>query len=648
MASGHFIGDDLFGPHPEYPRLLAGAHRRRPVPLGGPALVRHVAFWRPPPPPVMSKGEAGTQGQDEWEKEDPPAITDRAIRADEWIAEIYRNLKRLEEIPGPAPMISKVTSNSEVDVNGVPVVVLFRCAMNRDTGVTRASPVRPDSYRTIKIAFVWRGMPTTLSFELHTEFLTLTGAIDLSCERSPPQIEIDRQRFGPVFASTHDKLMQFENMDGRSLDQCEELHEFVYYEIWNSFSRDILEAARSHTNDLGTKFIDFRGLVLSAAPDKNRVRIRPPFARPDDARDTGKERGPLCRIGEFDKLWSFIRCTQLEDTEFTISRFLGNRAFYATALGSQQRAMLEGVGRPLCYLLYEDTINSWQLGRLIYRIHRAGTARIAAIVHFDELRNANHVLTEVERELETANALLAGAPSQSAATDDGSGFRIELRESYKSVEERLGAISGLQLDGTLESRIERSRYYVKQFTSATDGLRIRRVSGFQRYDEFVLQRLGPVFAYIDSLGRRYTRVQNDRVILLGRIQSYDAQFNQETVARAQRLADLALSCVLIPYYGGYVISHAIPDILAEDGWIWTAAFLFGSIMFLFLKWDYLFGANPPRFLATLPSRYLTALLLSIFITVPIALAVPHLQDAQPQAETNENHLGGSQTTPVAH
>jgi hypothetical protein len=275
--------------------------------------------------------------------------------------------------------------------------------------------------------------------------------------------------------------------------------------------------------------------------------------------------------------------------------------------------MLEGVGRPLCYLLYEDTLNNWQLGRLVYRIHRAGTARIAAIIHFDELRKANQYLAEIERDLENANAILVDLdPGENAEATRA--FRASLRRYYRGVERKLGQIAALQLGGTLEGRIERSRYYVRQFYSITEALRIRRVSGFQRYDEFVTQRLGPVFEYIDALGKRYVRVQSDRSILLGRIQIYDSQYTNELIAHAQNIADLALSCVILPYYSGYVISHAFSKVVNEDI-VWFDAVLFGLFMLLLFYIPRFVAKfyDKPLFVAKKSARFSIALMLACLI-----------------------------------
>lgn len=625
MGKVNFLGDDIFQTHADYPRLLAGAHRRRVAPLGAPSLVRHLAFWNPakigPKEGMASTPTQPSNADDATENKEPASIAARALLADLAIADIY---KALATQPSSPKVISNVTTNSEVDLDGHRIIILFDSALNVETNEIESCPVEivPDSYRTIKISFSWHGLTITLSFELHTEFLTLTVILDaskkLTADGSPTKTahRLDRE------------LRVFRELRESGDEECKKLHNYVYYEIWDQFGAEVLAPLGKHNKSLGDKFVDFRGVVLGTDVDGAAApQISLPFSRDPAESGTGIERQPLCQIAEFDQLWAFIRCTQQEDTEFTVSRFLSSRAFYATALGNQPRAMLEGTGRPLCYLLYEDTLNDWQLGRLLYRVHRAGTMRIAAIMHFDALRDANELLSKMEGELESANARLLDDPG-TEGEEPADDFRDWLRARHDFVEGKMKKVAELKLDGTLESRIERSRYYVKQFNASAEALRIERVSGFQRYDEFVTQRLGPVFEYIDSLGRKYRRVQNEKFILIGRIQTYDSQYNQETVSRAQRIADLALSCVLVPYYAAYVVVQATSSLIPEK-LTWVTFLCFGIIMFIMLKlflpaWHKMFGTAPPRFLNGLGNRYLIAAILALSSALALKQAVPEL------------------------
>ncbi|MGA9580926.1 MAG: DUF3422 family protein [Allosphingosinicella sp.] len=651
MGKVNFLGDDIFDTHGDYPRLLAGAHRRRVAPLGAPSLVRHLAFWNPakvgPREGSALTSTKPSDAKDVAENTEPASIADRAHLADQAIVDLYKSLAMQ---PEKSKIVSNISTNSEVELDGRRIIILFDSALNPQTNEIEPCPpeIIPDSYRTIKINFLWHGLTLTLSFELHTEFLTLTIILDASkrfCEGS---------KLTETARRLHEELQIFRNLDGKTDEECKGLHSYVYYDVWDQFGAEILSPLGKYNKSLGEKFIDFRGVVLGTDVESAASpQISLPFSRDPAESGTGIEREPLCQMTEFDQLWTFIRCTQQEDTEFTVSRFLSSRAFYATALGNQPRAMLEGTGRPLCYLLYEDTLNDWQLGRLLYRVHRAGTMRIAAIMHFDALRDANELLSKMEGELESANARLLDDPG-TEGEEPADDFRDWLRARHDFVEGKMKKVAELKLDGTLESRIERSRYYVKQFNTSAEALRIDRVSGFQRYDEFVTQRLGPVFEYIDSLGRKYTRVQNEKSILIGRIQTYDSQYNQETVSRAQRIADLALSCVLVPYYAAYVTVQATSSLFPEKI-VWVTSLCFGIIMFIMLKlllpvWHRMFGVAAPRFLNGLGNRYIIAALLALLSALALKQAVPELfikRQAPPAAAVTHSPVRNSLSDPAA-
>lgn len=597
------IIDKLFDPHPEYPRLLAGAHRRRVTPLGAPALIRHVAFWNP-----ASKDDQGTSGTPLGDrKAEPAAFAERAKSADAAIAAVYDRLRDRSENPDSG--ITSLSTNSHLEVGGAELMVLFATVLDSDGAPAGDCPegVSPDSYRSIKISFLWHGLQVTLSFELHTEFLCLTTIIDVSRPLTERGLKKEQAKHGPLFGKVCEKLFAFTRIGAASAASCRALHDFLYHTVWNSLAKEVLAPLTEAR--LGTKFVDFRGLVVGTARDEAEgMRIARPFARMASQHGTG-ERDSLCDPKSFDKLWKFVTCTQPKDTEFTLSRFLENRAFYATALGSQLQFLTHGMAKPLYYLLYEDTLNAWQLGRLIYRVHRAGTARIAAIMHFADLRQANQIVTDAESLLEKAIYSDSEAPDE----EDEAKSRNILRQKNKEVENRLSDLGKLTLDGTLEYRIERSRYYARQFFTVADSLRIARVGGYQQYLEFVIQRLGPVFEYIDSLGRRYERVQHDRALLLGRMQTLDSLYQEKAVSRAQRIADFALSCVLIPYYVAAVASHALEHLLNPQ-LVWVAALVFGTIMFVLIRLPHhylpLFQAGPSR-------RFATAIAAAIVLTFAV-------------------------------
>jgi hypothetical protein len=285
-----------------------------------------------------------------------------------------------------------------------------------------------------------------------------------------------------------------------------------------------------------------------------------------------------------------------------------------------------GLG-PLCYLVLEDTLNTWQLGRLIYRMHRAGTARVAAMMHFDQIQRADEILSRVEYKLEKSldSSRELAEPDEELENQ----ARAALRVSNREVEIELRKIAALDLDGSLDYRIERSRYYVSQFNRITKSLRIKRVHGFQTYVEFVQQRLGPVFEYIDRIGSRHARVQSDRGLLLRRLMSLEALYEERFISRTQRVADGALYGILGPYYLISIVDHAHWPI---SDYLWRIGVVYSFLYLGLLAWQ----PKQPKpkssggFLARLRSatprrvrfRLLSALVTSVLLVTYLRMAGP--------------------------
>lgn len=658
LATASLI-NGIFEPHDDYSKLLAGAHRRRVTPLGAPALVRHIAFWNPDAASPAAAEREVAEGRSRSTRStdgdptdsEPESIAQRAKAADQCIAAVYRGLQARtcgQDREGP---ISNVRANGRIESGRKWFTVLFHGVMADERGADDCpADVIPDSYRAIKISFLWHGIDTTLSFELHTEFVGLTIVLDASKYKTADELKLAKTTQGCVFNEIYERLNDFTRIKSVPLDDRPALHKFIYHTVWTRFEDEVLRPMGKIAP--GPMFVDFRGLVLGAKKVNRRVHVAAPFERIGARKGTGGERPPVCaKINCFEGLWDFMTETHPEDTELTLSRFLDDRAFYATALGSQAQLLTEGKSKPLYYLLYEDTLNQWQLGRLVYRVHRAGTARIAAIMHFDKLRRANQTVTEVERVLENALAALKtkdGAALTARASTDGDAagtdgdtdgeddtfseseeraenkVRLFIRHRYEEVEQRLGSIAE-GLDGTLDFRIERSRYYVSQFSGVAQALRIKRVRGFQQYDEFVIQRLGPVFEYIDSLGRRYERVQKSRSLLLERIQTLDSNHQERLISQAQRVADVALSSVLGPYYVANIASHALVDIV-DDKLVWLSAVFFGSVMAVLL----MYAKSWPKG-ATFRQRRWIQFVIALVVAIGVTAAIDHRDELSKRA-----------------
>jgi hypothetical protein len=626
LPSSHFT-DEIFPTHEEYSKLLAGAHRQRVDAIGTPAVIRHLAFWNPWPEALC-----------DIENQQQPNSRSEAV--DCCIAAVYQNLIRQASDQPPSRVIENVTTNSEVLTNEISLIVLFARAIDASHGnfVDVPSRIRPDPNRAIKISLLWHNIPTALTFLLRKEFLEVTLVLDASRQRINRNIDGEDIDMDFTFSRFYHALSSLSIIGQVDPHEYKGVHEALYHDIWSQVDRDIMRPLAYPGSGIGKMFVDLRGIVLGTRNGHGDVEFSPPFAKERGSEGTGLEREPGCHLQDFDRLWGFITCALPADTEFSLSRFLAGRAICATALGAQSGAVLESRVRPLSYLLYEDTVNPWQLSRLIYRLHRACTAQIAAIVHFDDLRRAGSILDLVEDRLERAKLEM---------TQSGRGDNAELqsrqmiKHHYAKVEAELAGIYKLPLDGTLDNRIERSRYYVKQFYETTEALRIDRVSGFQPFHKFVEQRMASIFEYVDGLGRTYWRVRSDRAELLRHLQTQDSLDYEALIAEAQGVADIALSCVLGPYYVGYVVSHGFIGLASERA-IWLSAMFFGLIMSALIgvarKYTKILSldGDPPRgLLDSLATRRVSRFALALLLAIPLATMTDNL--LPPAQESGGNH-----------
>jgi hypothetical protein len=569
MGSAAIASVCELNPHDHYARLMVGPHRRRVTPIGAPALVRHLVFWKPP----LSSGGS-----------DPlAAFEQRCEGIDSVIVKIYKHLRR-----SPKKVVDNLSTNGIVEANdGSKTTVLFNSFIHTANGEAAPPPdhIAPDAHRTVKVTFDWHGIPAVLAFENHTEFVTLTTVIDASGAKTPEEIARLKRNRAPVFGRLHRELSAIAQERVKDDTVCEGAHSYLYGEVWRLFHAEILTPIVGAQHHVGDMIADFRGLIIGVSHDARQTAggsddgprtVAMPFTRPsqESAFEVPVRKPARWRGTDLESIWTLLNCGIDGNTELTASLFLDGRAFYATALGDQSGLVRKGAcPTPLRYLIYEDTLNRWQLGRLASRINFAGTNRVVATMHFEALHDVGGILLN-------AGAMLEEALSRSLAKDKGDeesikALRKQVQEDYEGVEEALSELVKTEVDGPIYARIERSRFYVSQYRQIAKSLRILRVEGFQRYDEFVLQKIGPVYEYIDRLGRRFAQVQGDRSLLLRRLQALDALYEERVISHAQDVADIGLLSVLVPYYTASIAEHFTNE--KADHFVWVFAALFGAL-----------------------------------------------------------------------
>jgi Protein of unknown function (DUF3422) len=580
----------------DYPQLHSGAHRKPAIVVGSPALSRHLVLWMP-------AGVADFRGRME------PRTDLPKLARQEWKQEIDRHLYHIYlrivglgahvESPNRNPHTGRITLL--VGVIGADLTLLPETDAN-------LGDVRADDYQVISFTFTWQEMSITVRAELHTEYWSLSTVADLS--RVPRTnrvrtVAVVRDVYQPLgsLCAHLDRLEALIDQDARDSSDFAEIHQYVYNGFWEDlFDRIIWPYLPDDVLSLGSVIADFRGLVLGtptsdAAPSKgsffqsplNRTAEQDSSPRHFVAREM--PRHPNWAACKLEGLWPFLSIeTSIGDAkidfkkyEFTASLMLGGRAIYVTALGAQpsQRAGTQGEIVPLFYVIYTDVLNTWQIGRLVDRIHHLGTSRLAAITEVDLLRQAGHSLRVLANEV---------ADIMSANRDMDLDPRVMqgqinlTRERVSFVQRELARIRN-STAGRLEYRIERSRYYVRQFRTNLAALRIRRIEGFQPYDVFVERRLGSVFMFVDMLGVRYDRLIRDIELLYQYIHAQSLLRVSERIGRrndaiedVQAVGEVILLVFLMPYYLGNLLVHIFCDEKDPNRPVWAGALLFGALL----------------------------------------------------------------------
>ena len=240
--------------------------------------------------------------------------------------------------------------------------------------------------------------------------------------------------------------------------------------------------------------------------------------------------------------------------EAVMCGMLDGKALYASAL-----SIAAAHRNRVNYLVFYDGDSEAQLGRFVHRLNVMGELRLSALMDYDRqdpgvasdqrefgavgvpVRNLVEASQEIRRigeELTKHEAYFAGADISSAD------------EIFRDIPLSLDAIVRLFYNlnncsnGGLIFRIERSKYYADAFRSRLKDLRIRRLEGWQPYDEFARRYLFQLYEMIasigsryDALGRRLDRLQS--MVLVRAILQQARDSATQTTALAEQTSAVA-------------------------------------------------------------------------------------------------------------
>lgn len=469
-------------------------------------------------------------------------------------------------------------------------------------------------WRTVRFDLIWKGLPITVTFDSHIEHLLITTYLGLHALPARSGLWKTAVRVKSVLRSASPKL---------TVEQCD----FVFGELWDMVDA-ILWSQCGPAKGIGKVVADSRGIV---------------FRPHGEGAMTGHEAKLL------EENWPSIYPVKdgwlpTKDAEFTISAMMGRQALHATSLGHRVRGT--DTSATMRYMVAERLSNEFQVGRLLFRINRAGIARICATMHWEKLNLIGRHLRAAEAllpsglwpdgqpegkqkqgESKTDATSQSGKPGEVDKAGEANslasakGWRAKLQKIrltiapptksdekrrleheeqemldsiVKRCAEEMANVHNVDDNGNADSigggvayRSERSRQYVEEFSRVVADLRLERVDGYQRYDEYVRQRLGNAFDYIGAIGDRYQRVQTGIAQMRDRQRSYETMKIAHGIDRAQDTADVALFGVIGPYYASNGLTHMLGLGASEFAgrFIWIATFFVGSAIALH-KWSH--------------------------------------------------------------
>jgi hypothetical protein len=564
----------------DYHELNAGAHRKPPKILTAPALIWHLAFWTHLP-------ESGGDGKKS--RGDPAEIKNLL---DGYILALCGSLAEKAANLQLTPCISGVcllfrgacheTSRAPVDIGGL---------------TPRQDDIFRSTTRAVSLQFTWQKLDVTIRFEVYTEYFSISTFVELDKTREKTRsgslysdidtlnnnIRLILGYLGTVGQSAaageaSARPDRHESSSPSAEDLAKEINNYCFKEFWEAFAKEILshDSLAAYTQDeiFQQIFADFRGFIASDQAikfnDDDFFKGVKPAIWGQRAKSTLL---PLIQHRDRSRQTRY---------ECAVNYMLDGRALYMSTLGPQIPSIPEDQRIPVEFIVYahqryNDTtvVNKWQLGRLVSQILLLGTLRLAALKDVKSMHEAGQFLGQLDEYTQAARDAIATTKAQVRGAKGRAGSISKRDQSAASSQEeemddklgtahqKLNTIAGTFLTKTgsgLSYRIERSRYYVKQFEDNVTLLRIRRVEGDQPYDQFIRRRLGSEFDFIDRLGIRYERAVRAMATL---DQEYLAIIQNKLVERANKIqtdihtiqewGEAILLGILVPYYMAHLL-----------------------------------------------------------------------------------------------
>jgi hypothetical protein len=544
---------DKFYRSSEFGQVRDAAHQRPSSLCGVPALIRNRSWWLEPTPRATTREEVGKSFSNERQVlDDFYTLLEKRIENVKTIKKGLKQIKRDDRFP----RYHLFSGYWE----GKYIRFLLSKHSNRVTfkqiiDPTYVSESQPDQRTKTNVTIALQSLQDAIE-----KVTVLDQEPDLSLSNSMSDDDYEK------YVAEYSRIQNLREAAWKNTKaEFEEVAETLFDGIWHEFDRVLelpepVDCPPPDTANIAL-FADFRGIVLPASPSwitkdamvhplrqysKDDFRIRT-----DILHKVVATYWPLLKGAEAEVASSY----GLPSKDVVACSVLDRAAIYVSTLG-QTFSQPKGVERetqPIRYAVITATPHRHQIGRLVDRVDRLGIFRLLALRNLWKLRSVGD---EIQREGIVLD-LLAQSPTQ---YDDE--WRNKLQEFGTKIQSL-----GPDIDGGLGYRIYRSRYYAESFNKLVKHLRIKRIEGFQPYDEFVERQLSQHYDFVDRLGRRIGDLRDRYLSLVGAYQTDSLNKLSNSLLKATtegneiRRIGMAVEFVVVTYYLGTMI-YLIPKSIA--------------------------------------------------------------------------------------
>ena len=451
---------------------MSEVHRRIAPSCVSPSLNWHLALW--PEPNFRASSDLEIQNE----------------RRKEWIEKLNQFLESIEET---------VTSGNSESRLCLPVT-------DSESDLRKARFVSLQGQHGDH-KFTWK-----IKIEAHFEFVTITVFLSVQNVDQDSQLDIsddsESECAWPLFlehlppSKVSLAISQIESCD-HSETQSKLNGSVVYEDVWNSLLEAVTQQAQLSVSDFGRIFADIRSVVVDLPDESTSSKLpfrlnNPPMHIEDEVgidicEQTARQLAVL-----YKQLVGGIR-----RKEYVCCGMLRYRAIYISTLGARDDVKYKVDGNPNAVkFLLVNTTNSdkYQVGRLVERLNSIGVSRLAALKDLERIRNIGRRVQAMGLRMDELT--LPREPDMEKLQD----LLVQLNNLGREGDEETTIVDGAPY------RLMRSQYYSHIVESRVPDLGIRRIEGWQPYDEFLRRRLYPVFRFIKDVDRR---IEN----LRGRINS---------------------------------------------------------------------------------------------------------------------------------